>query len=167
MHTDSKWSSRQLRKPGKPLVEWLALGSPDDSQFHLGILRNGTWVKDTASGLIQLEGDRPFVFALKLMELAFEDAKTKIDSYLSQHEIDPVEATPFPYWQLLVAALRTDGYWICKAFHWLDAMELSPEQKSEVLDILADIETDKRFDQRLRHNAKRRRHQLRRSIESE
>lgn len=167
MRTDSRWSSRQLRKPGQPLVEWLALGSPDGSEFHFGILRDGAWVKDTASGLIQLEGDRPFVFALKLMELTFEDAKAKIDSYLTQHEVDPTEVVPFPYWQLLVAGLRTDGYWIYKAFDWLDAMELSPEQKSDVLDIFADIETDKRFDQRLRHDAKRRRHKLRRSIEDE
>lgn len=159
---DSPWVRRTLRIDGRPMVDWAPLGSMGNPECMLGILRDGTWVVDTADGLVALDEDRSLVFVLPLLSASFADLHAEIQEALARNRITVAAPRGFPYSRLVTYAIEGGGFWAEKAFDWLGAVSMSDSEIGRTIGGLKRIEENPSFQQQLRHAARRHRIQCER-----
>lgn len=152
------WSSREIRRPGRPLVEWLQLGSLGNPEVTVGVLKNGSWVVDTDDGLADLNDIKSLVGAFPMLNYSIYEVQEWLARF--KQSTTYVSWQEFPFNQLVIHAISRGGYWAEKAFAWLSSVDLNDCERKAVIDGLAAIEANKQFNQQLRHKAMRCRRQL-------
>lgn len=151
----SSWCSRTIRRPGRPLVDWLQLGTLGSPEFTVGIVRDGAWVVDTADGLADLQDSRALTFAFPLLNSSVNDVRRQLTEF--RQTAGSTARSEFPLNRLVIHAISSGGYWAEQAFRWLPEIEFDDSESADVLEGLSSIEGDKAFSQKLRHEALRHR----------
>lgn len=148
------WSHRSLRVEGRPVVEWAPVDLLGDPKCAIGVLRNGEWVVDTADGLAPLGDDRSLVFVFPLLNDSFNTLRDQIRSGLDRHGLDVTTVDRFPFSRIVTRAIEDGGFWAEKSFDWLNAIQLGDSERASAIEGLKHIESDKRYEQKLRHLAR-------------
>ena len=159
---DSPWIYRTLRVDGRPMVEWALVGFMGDPECAIGVLRNGTWVVDTADGLVALDDEPSLVFVFPLLNTPLNTLRDQIQSSLEQKHLDFTGAQRFPFARIVMHAIEGGGYWAEKSFDWLDSASLAEIEHARVIEGLKRLEDNRGFEQKLRHAARKHRTQLER-----
>ncbi|MEQ8852384.1 hypothetical protein [Gimesia sp.] len=158
------WVNRVIRRPERPTVEWFSLGTLGSSEITIGVLRDGTWVVDTADGLAHLDETRSLVFILPLLNSTIEELCERLERFINESGVHKTTVPHFPFDRLVVYAVSRGGYWAEQAFCWLADVDLDVDQTATVIHALLAIEENKTFTQQLRHKARRYRIQMERQI---
>lgn len=152
------WSMRVIRKPDRPIVEWLALGSLGESELTFGILKDGSWVIDTADGLASLLDVRALTFAFPVLKSSPHSVQERLIEF--QRNTNKTSCNAFPMTDIVLHAIGTGGYWAEQAFPWLSVIQLTDEVKQAAITRLIAIQNNKEFSQTLRHQATKQRKKL-------
>lgn len=152
------WSSRQIRRPGRPSVEWLPFGSLGEPEVIIGVLQDGSWVVDTADGLVSLDDEQALTFAFSVLNSCIQETRQKLSDFKASSQCKCCKE--FPLSRLVVHAIQRGGYWAEQSLPWLAELELNNDEKTAVIRGMLDIENNKDFSQELRHKMKRHRQKL-------
>ncbi len=125
------WSMRTIRKPDRPIVEWLALGSIGEPEVTVGILRDGSWVIDTADGLASLLDARALTFAFPVLNSPPHVVQERLVGF--QRHTNETSCNAFPLTEIVLHAIETGGYWAEQAFPWLSVIELTDSVKQTAI----------------------------------
>lgn len=157
---NNPWHTRELRTPTRPSVEWLRLGAIGVPECTVGVLKNGTWVVDTADGLADLHETPALTFILPLLNSPTETAREMLANFRRSANLLQINLDEFPLNRLIVRAISSGGYWAEQAFRWLPEIDLNVDERAAVIHGLMSIENNKVFNQSLRHEASRHRRQI-------
>jgi hypothetical protein len=160
---NSSWSVRKIRHPDRHLVEWLCLGSLGDPAITVGILRDGSWVVDTADGLASLRDQKALTFAFPVLRSEAGNVRVQLEEF--GRVSSDVACGPFPLRELVIHAITTGGYWAEQAFHWLPVIEIRNCDRASLVAGLLSIENNRDYSQKLRHQAMKQRNKLSRPEE--
>lgn len=152
------WPSREIRRPGRPSVEWLPFGSLGDPEVVLGVLRDGNWVVDTADGLAAFDDERALTFAFPVLNSCIRETREQIRGFMASGRCKSCKE--FPLSRLVIQAIQSGGYWAEQALPWLGELELNSDERAAVIRGMLEIESNKDFSQELRHKVKRSRQKL-------
>jgi hypothetical protein len=158
------WSTRVLRKPHRPIVEWKRLAPLGQSECVFGILRSGDWVVDTADGLADLSDEPTLTFAFRLLSMKMVEVRSCLELQLVEMGLDRNLVESFPFVRLVVRAIEWGGYWAEQSFGWLPEVVLRDTERTAIIEALQRIEHNKEFSQSLRHGAMKKRVQLERGM---
>lgn len=159
MHSEgSSWNAQKIRRTGRPLVDWLRLGTLGDPEVTVGVLRDGSWVVETADGLAELGDDRALTFAFPILNSSIPDFHQRLAQFQSSAENAIWQE--FPLGRLIVHAISGGGYWAEQSLPWLSKIELDDCANKSIIDGLTAIENNKEFNQTLRHKARQHRRRM-------
>jgi len=148
-----KWTQHKLRQTGYPLVEWLFVAKQAGKSF--GILRDGSWVIETADGLAGLQ-DNALIFAYPLLNTTKMDIHEGIT--VATHGITELSVATFPMKEVIIHAIKRGGYWAQRAFEWLPELDLEISEIKMLVSAIESIENNKQgTTQNLRHQARKQR----------
>ncbi len=156
------WCSRVLRKPERPVVEWVRLGGLGNPECSIGLLRNGAWVVDTAAGLADLNESESLTFVLRLLLLHTSEIRECLGSFLHEADLDPNLVNSFPFVRLLMRGVERGGYWAEHSIEWIEQVTIDDQERLTMVDGLKQIESNKDNSQKLRHKAMKHRIRLER-----
>lgn len=156
----SPWNTRSLRVEGHPIVEWAHIDVIGNPQCAIGVLRDGAWVVDTADGLAPLDDDRSLVFVFPLLNESLNTLRDRIRSSLDRSNLDVTNVDGFPFSRIVSRAIEGGGFWAEKSFDWLKSIQLGDAERASAIKGLKHIESDKSYEQQLRHLARRHRTRL-------
>jgi len=155
-----QWNNRIIRRPGRPMIDWCELGTLGVPEVSVGVLRDGSWVVDTADGLADLRDSRALVFLFPILHSSSSEIRKRL-SELQRKAMD-VHCAEFPFTRLVIQAVIGGGYWAEQAFYWLPEIDFEDDERQEVLEALRSIETDRTYGQKLRHESRKQRLALQR-----
>ena len=158
LSNNNSWSTRKIRRSDRPLVEWLCLGTVGDPEITVGVLKDGSWVVNTADGLADLEDARALTMAFPVLNSSTCNIHERLAEFQENSEI--ANWKEFPLNRLVVHAISKGGYWAEQSLPWLSEIELNDCARKAAIDGLIMIENNKEFSQALRHKARRYRQQI-------
>ena len=158
---NKSWSTREIRRLGRPIVDWLRLGVFGDPEVTVGVLKDGSWVVDTADGLADLDDARALTLAFPILNSSIHEIRDRFTEI--EGSLENAVWRDFPWTRLVVHAISRGGYWAEQSLPWLTEIELDNGARKAVIDGLMAIENNKDFSQELRHKVKRQRRQMEQS----
>lgn len=163
MHFDqSSWSTRKIREDESRLVDWIRLGTLGSPEITVGVLRDGTWVLDTADGLVAIDNAKAAALWFPILSCTASEFGEQLENL--QKVACYLNFQPFPLRHLVVKAISIGGYWAEKALAWLPFVELDDFRRKTVVKDLKSIESNAIYSQRLRHLARKCRIQLEQTL---
>lgn len=152
------WSTRKIRRPGRPLVEWLRLGTLGNPEITVGVLKDGSWVVDTADGLADFDVAMALYVAFPILKCSINELQGRLAEFRMSSQNTILEE--FPLSRLVVHAICSGGFWAEQSLAWLSEIELNACEIQAARDGLMAIENNKLCSQELRHKARHHRRQL-------
>jgi hypothetical protein len=150
------WKESEIRRPGRPVIRWLPLAHLASPDYCEGLTSDGTWVAETADGLVDLTGNGWLVPALPILERAPEEVRRQLAAALEDRGLSGRLSETFPWLELICKALSGTGYWIPFALNWLEQISIPSASHHQIAELLDAVAGDKRrATQQVRHRARR------------
>ena len=150
------WKESEIRRPGRPIIRWLPVAHLVSSDYCEGLTSDGTWVAETADGLVDLTGNGWLVPALPVFERTPEEVLRQLVAALENRGLSAKLSETFPWLELICEALSGSGYWIPFGLNWLEQIMIPSASYHQVAELLDAIADDKqRATQQVRHRARR------------
>lgn len=146
------WSTGTVRGESHA-SEWLPIDL--DVGFSVGILKDKSWVVETADGIAKLADHRSSIFILQLLEMPYVTMLNRLELEYERLSKAGIDYEVFPIDNLVLAGLRQGSYWVGLTLNWLEEHSVDDCLKKELVAALRGVVSDKKLQQRVRQKANR------------